>query len=223
MILLNQLINAILAIVDKLGYFGIFVGMAVESSFIPFPSEVLLIPAGALVALAKMKFLPIIVLAILGSLFGAEINYVLGYYLGRRGVNKLVKKYGKIFLINKEKLNNADNYFKENGKVTIFIGRLIPGIRQIISIPAGFAKMDQKEFLTYTALGSGIWSLILIYLGYFFGGNMAVIKQNENIIILIVLLITFILILIYMYKKLIKNEFRIKYLNRRRIKKKVNQ
>ena len=222
MILINEIVNFILAIVDKLGYFGIFVGMAVESSFIPFPSEVILIPAGALVAVAKMKFLPIIILAILGSLFGAEINYFLGYYLGRRGINKLVKKYGKIFLIDEEKLKSADNYFKQNGKITIFIGRLIPGIRQIISIPAGFSKMNQGEFLAFTALGSGIWSLILIYLGYFFGGNMNLIKQNENLIVLFVILIAFIIILFYMYKRLVKNEFRIKYFNRRRIKKKVN-
>lgn len=208
--ILNQLIQIILTLVNKASYVGIFIGMTIESSFIPFPSEIILIPAGILLKQSKMTFLPIIIAAILGSIIGAYINYFLGYYLGRKTINKLIKKYGKIFLISEEKLKKADNYFENHGRITTFIARFIPGIRQIISIPAGFSKMNLKQFTIYTALGSGIWSIILIALGYIFENNSELIKQNEQIILLTLLIIFTITITIYILKKLFERHPSIK-------------
>ena len=174
--------------------------MAIESSFIPFPSEVLLIPAGALLALGKMSFWPIIVMALLGSIAGAFVNYLLAEHLGRRAVDKLVKKYGSFFLINEEKLDKTEKYFEKNGRVTIFIGRLIPAIRQLISLPAGFAKMDKKLFTIYTALGAGLWSLILIYIGYAFGNNPQLIQQNKTLFLYLVVVLSVIIIMFQIRK-----------------------
>jgi len=210
MILINEIVTAILSVVDKLGYVGIFIAMIIESSFVPFPSELILIPAGALIKLNQMSFPLVLSLAVLGSLLGAEINYQIGYRLGRKGVNKLIKKYGKIFLLNENKIQKADKFFEKNGKITTFIGRLIPAIRQLISLPAGFTKMKKNEFWTFTALGAGLWSLVLIYLGYFFQGNIALIKRNENIILIILLGLTIIIFAITKYLKLRKNKIKIK-------------
>lgn len=204
MSIIANLTQWILNFVHQLGYLGIFIGMSIESSFIPFPSEIILIPAGALIAQGKLSFLPIIILAIAGSLAGAYINYLIGEHLGRRAVNKLVKKYGKIFLITEEKLVKADKYFHKHGKITIFIGRLIPGIRQIISIPAGFAKMNKKLFFTYTALGAGIWSLILIYIGYAFGNNPLLIQENKMLFIYLAIIFSAIGIFFYIKNKIKK-------------------
>jgi len=155
----------------NLGYIGIFLLMAIESSFIPFPSEVVLIPAGYLISLGKMHFAFVLISAIAGSLFGAYINYFLSLYLGRRFLNR----YGKYFFISQQTLQKLDHFFQTHGAVSTFTGRLIPGIRQLISIPAGLAKMDIKTFSLYTAFGAGIWSLILIILGYFIGANQELI------------------------------------------------
>lgn len=210
MIFINEIITIILNLVDKLGYAGIFIAMSIESSFIPFPSELILIPAGALIKLHQMNFTLVIFLAVLGSLLGAEVNYQIGYKFGRKGVNKLIKKYGKFLFLNEKQVQKTDKFFEKNGKITTFIGRLIPVIRQLISLPAGFAKMKKKEFWTYTTLGSGIWSLILIYLGYFFQGNIQVIKKNENMILLVVLSLTIIIYSLIKYLNSRKNNIKVK-------------
>lgn len=210
MILINEIITIILNVVDKLGYIGIFIAMIIESSFVPFPSELVLIPAGALIKLHQMSLSLVVSLAVLGSLIGAEINYQIGYRLGRKGVKKLIKKYGKIFLLNEKIVQQTDAFFEKNGKITIFTGRLIPAIRQLISLPAGFAKMKKDEFWIFTAMGAGLWSLVLIYLGYFFQGNIELIKRNENIILFVLLGLTIIIFAIIKYLNSRKNKIKIK-------------
>lgn len=196
-----NIINFLLNLIGGIGYLGIFVGMAIESSFFPFPSEIILIPAGALVALGKMNLFLVFISALLGSLIGATFNFFLALYLGRATADFIISKYGKFFFINNSTIKKSDKYFKEHGEITTFIGRLIPGIRQIISIPAGFSRMNFFKFILFTGLGAGVWNLFLIYMGYFFGKNYLFINKNINIIDLLILLIFLIVMLIYIIRK----------------------
>ena len=199
--LLSSLIEVLLAFSLKLGYLGTFIWMVIESSFIPWPSELLLIPQGVLVSQGKLSLIFILLASILGSLVGALINYYLALHLGRRIVDKLVLKYGKFFLISEQSLDKSEEYFKNHGSITTVVGRLIPAVRQLISLPAGFAKMNLLKFCFYTSLGAGIWSLVLLTLGYLFGNNMEIIKQNINIITLWVIVACILLVGLYIYFK----------------------
>jgi membrane protein DedA with SNARE-associated domain len=201
-IVLNNILNWFLAISLKIGYLGTFIWMTIESSFIPWPSEPILLAQGALVSEGKLIFLGIFLASILGSLAGALINYTIGYHLGRAVVNKLVLRYGKFLFLDETSILKSEAYFFKHGEITTFIGRLIPVIRQFISIPAGFAKMNLSKFLAYTALGAGIWSAILIYLGMLLGNNLELIRVYINEITLGVIGICFIIGLIYyIYKR----------------------
>lgn len=201
MSLLSNLIESIVSIVGDLGYLGIILGMFIESSFIPFPSELVLPPAGVLVARGEMSFILVLFSAILGSLLGAFLNYFLSLHFGRRVVNSLIEKYGKFMLLSKSSLDKSDYYFKNHGSITTFTGRLIPAVRQLISIPAGFAKMPLGKFTLYTALGSGIWSTILIYVGVLYGNNKDSIDSFLGSATLITLVAVGIIIITYWYFK----------------------
>lgn len=168
---ISYLIQLLLLIIEKISYLGILIGMTIESSFFPFPSEIILIPAGILVAQGQMNFFLVLVMAILGSLVGATFNYLFAFYIGRKHIENLIKRYGRFLFLSKKSLNKADTYFQKHGEITTFVARLIPGVRQLISLPAGFAKMNFNKFLLFTFLGSGIWSLFLIISGYFIGIN----------------------------------------------------
>jgi len=187
------------SLIYTLGYFGVFLLMTLESSFIPFPSEVVLIPAGYLVSIGHFNFFEIVIVGILGSLVGAGINYTIARYLGRT----YMLSHSKMFFIKKESLLKIDDYFNKHGGKTTFIGRLIPMVRQYISLPAGFANMDLRKFLFYTALGSGIWCLFLTSLGYFIGEQISTtIVKSYNLIIIILLFIAVLVFgWIYLKKK----------------------
>ncbi len=201
----NQIIELVLNFAFSLGYLGTFIWMTIESSFIPWPSELLLIPQGVLVQQGKLNFSFVLFASILGSLAGAFINYFIALYLGRKAISKLLSKYGKFLFLTQKSLDKTDKYFKEHGKITTFTGRLIPLVRQLISLPAGFAKMDIAPFTAYTALGAAIWSIILITLGMLFGEHQSLIEQNlKNITILTIIIISAIIWLYIKKKKHLK-------------------
>ena len=191
--MIKELAQQLVELIFDWGYLGIFIMMAIESSFIPFPSEIVLIPAGYLAAQGEMSIAAIMGSALAGSLVGAFINYYLAISLGRR----FLLRYGKYFFISPESLLKMEEYFKSHGHISTFTGRLIPGIRQLISIPAGLAKMNIVEFSIFTTLGAGIWALILTLLGYFIGENEALINQYLKEITYAVLALIFIVGLIY--------------------------
>ena len=195
--LFYALIETIVLIVKELGYLGIIIGMAVESSFIPFPSEVILLPAGALAATGEMNLLLVILSGVFGGLIGALINYYLALFLGRPAAEYWIDKHGKFFLLDKKSVRRADKFFKNHGEITTFVGRLIPMVRQLISIPAGFSKMHLPKFMFFTTLGVGIWTSILVYIGYLFGNNLAWIDANKNVLTIISLIISLAIIIGY--------------------------
>lgn len=155
---------------DNLNYFWIIVFMTIESSFIPFPSEVVMIPAAYMAAAEGQMSIPMIIICgTLGALFGALINYTLAYYLGRPIVYKFANsRFGHMCLIDQEKVEKAEAYFYKHGVISTLIGRLIPAIRQLISIPAGLSKMNIWKFIIYTCLGAGIWNAVLVGIGLIF-------------------------------------------------------
>jgi membrane protein DedA with SNARE-associated domain len=169
--MLKELAQDLVDLIFDWGYLGIFLLMTVESSFIPFPSEIVLIPAGFLASKGDMSIGMIMASALGGSMTGAFINYYLALTLGR----KILRKYGKYFFINENAIEKMDSYFQKHGHISTFIGRLVPGIRQLISIPAGLSQMNLVVFSTYTALGAGLWALILVMIGYVIGENQELI------------------------------------------------
>lgn len=170
--MLNSFFAFLLGITKDLGYIGVGILMTIESSFVPMPSEIIVPPAAYLASLGQMNIWLIIIAGVIGSVIGALINYYLGYYLGRPLIYKLANhRFAKFLFISPEKIQKAEKYFFDNAISATFIGRLIPVIRQLVSIPAGFSKMPLGSFLLYTTLGSFLWVCVLAGLGYFIGSN----------------------------------------------------
>ena len=200
---------------ENMNYFTITTLMTIESSFIPFPSEIV-IPPAAYVASSEgsslnisdsyvINLLLIVVFGTIGSLLGAIINYVLAISLGRPIIYKFAdSKLGHICLLSSEKIKKAEDYFNEHGKISTFVGRLIPGIRQLISIPAGLARMRFLPFIAYTTLGAGIWNTILALLGYIANGQMDLINKYSHELSVIILIALGLIILYFIIKKIFK-------------------
>jgi len=168
----HHLIMWIVETVGRLGYPGILVLMFLESSFFPFPSEVIIPPAGYLAAQGKMSFHLVIIFGIMGSLLGALFNYWISLSLGR----PFFQRYGKYLLVSEKTLARVDRFFDEHGHISTLVGRLLPGIRQYISLPAGTARMDLFLFVLFTSLGAGLWVLVLATVGYLVGYNQELLK-----------------------------------------------
>jgi membrane protein DedA with SNARE-associated domain len=152
----------------NLNYFTIVLLMGIESTFLPLPSEVVIPFAAYKAAQGDLNVFLVVIFGTLGALSGSMINYTLAYYLGRPLVYRFAEsRLGKLFLLSKEKVIHAETFFIRNGKTSTFIGRLVPGIRHLISIPAGLAKMNLRDFVLYTFVGAGIWNIILAIIGYY--------------------------------------------------------
>ncbi len=188
---------------QNMNYFTITLLMTVESSFIPFPSEVVIPPAAYIASKegSHLNIFLVVLFGTLGALLGAYINYALAYFLGRPLLHKFAdSKIGRLLLLSSEKVQKAEDYFQTHGKTATFIGRLIPGIRQLISLPAGLAKMNLLTFSLFTFLGAGIWNTILAFLGYIAEGQSDLIDQYSHEIGYGILGVVLIVGVFYIYK-----------------------
>jgi membrane protein DedA with SNARE-associated domain len=198
-----------------MNYGSIVALMTIESSFIPFPSEVVIPPAAyvaedpnSAVCVTDnyiVNVALIVLFGTIGAMLGAIINYLLSMWLGRAIIYAFVdSKVGHMLLLSREKLEKAETYFNEHGKVSTFVGRLIPGIRQLISIPAGLSKMPFGQFLLYTFLGAGIWNTVLAVLGYVAHGQADLINEYSHELSVAILVLLGAVIAFYLIRWLVQ-------------------
>lgn len=198
---------------NNMSYLSITLLMTIESSFIPFPSEVVIPPAAYVAGKEDstlhvtdnyiLNVLLIVLFGTIGALLGAIINYLLAMWLGRPIIYAFAdSKVGHLCLLSSEKVKKAEDYFNDHGKVSTFVGRLIPGIRQLISIPAGLSKMNFGQFLLYTFLGAGIWNIVLALLGYIAHGQMDLIHAYSHELSIAIMALLGIVVVYFVVKKL---------------------
>ena len=173
---MQELIDWLLTTIGALGYPGIFLLMAMESSVIPIPSELVMPPAGYLAQQGQMNMLIAIFCGTAGSLAGAYANYFAAHYLGR----PLLLKYGKYVWITEKKFAKVERFFRDHGEVSTFVGRLLPVVRHLISLPAGLSGMNHVKFSLYTLAGAGLWVTVLTCIGYFIGMNRELIMRYSH-------------------------------------------
>lgn len=193
----------------NMNYTNITILMTIESSFIPFPSEIVIPPAAYVASKPEsdLNIFLVVLFGTLGAIIGALINYYLALWLGRPIIYKFAdSKLGHLCLLSSDKIKKAEDYFNDHGKVSTFIGRLVPGIRQLISIPAGLAKMNLGSFILYTTLGAGIWNTILAFIGYLAHGQADLINKYSHELSLVVLGLVGLAAIWYIAKALIKRK-----------------
>ena len=193
---IQQINSSLVEIIVKLGYFGIFLGMFLESTLIPIPSEAVMIPAGMAVAKQQFNFILVVFYGVFGNVLGAVFSYYIALWLGK----PILLKVGRFFWIKSQTITKIELFFIKYGEITVFVGRLLPGFRHFISIPAGLAKMNIIKFLFYTTLGSTIWTTILVIFGYYFSLHQEYLLNNIKIVIFVLIAILFLWIF-YKYKK----------------------
>ena len=193
--LFGSIVAWIVSAVSALGYWGIIAMMFLESSFFPFPSEVVIPPAGYLASQGRMSLFWVMICGLLGSLLGALFNYYLALWLGR----PVVLKLGKPFGLTEEKFSRTEAMFRTHGEISTFVCRLLPVIRQYISFPAGLAEMNLFRFLFFTGLGAGIWVGILAAIGYLVGNNRQLIQAYSHKSLTYILIAVIVLIALYVF------------------------
>ena len=183
-----------------INYLTVLLLMAVESSFIPFPSEIIIPPAAYMAAQGKMNIILVVVMASLGALIGALFNYILSVSLGRKIIYSLANtKLAHLMLIDQKGVEKAEKYFNDNGKTSTLVGRFVPAIRQLISIPAGLSRMNMRDFILYTVIGSTAWNILLAILGYFLYSQKELLNKyyHELSIGAVLLGVLFVVYLVY--------------------------
>lgn len=174
--------NIISTLLDNLNYGAILFLMFIESTIIPFPSEIVVAPAAYHAAAGELNIVLVILFATIGADLGAIANYVLAYYLGRPIIYRFVEsRWGKLCMLSKEKMERSEKYFADHGAVATLTGRMLPVIRQLISLPAGLAKMNFWKFLLYTTIGAGCWNCVLATLGWYLHAIVPEEQLNEKI------------------------------------------
>lgn len=199
---MHELINWLVLTIGALGYPGIFLLMAMESSVIPIPSELVMPPAGYLAQQGQMHMAVAILCGTLGSLVGAYVNYFAAHHLGR----PLLLKYGKYVWITEEKFAKVEQYFKDHGEISTFIGRLLPVIRHLISLPAGLAGMNHLKFSLYTLFGAGLWVTVLTFIGYFIGAERELIYKYSHQALIGAIILSAAIIAVYVWNHRRKNK-----------------
>ncbi|HSQ77691.1 MAG TPA: DedA family protein [Nitrospirota bacterium] len=199
---MHELINWLVLTIGALGYPGIFLLMAMESSVIPVPSELVMPPAGYLAQQGQMNMGLAILCGTAGSLVGAYVNYFAAHYLGR----PLLLKYGKYVWITEEKFAKVETFFKNHGEVSTFIGRLFPVVRHLISLPAGLANMNHWKFSLYTLAGAGLWVTVLTFIGYFIGAERELIMQYSHQALIGVAVLSIAIVSVYVWNYRRKKE-----------------
>ena len=182
--------------VHQFGYLGLFIMTALESTFVPVPSEVTMIPAGYLVQQGHMDVWLVLFASTTGTLFGSWVNYFIALHFGRR----FLAAYGKYMFFGQDKMEKLDRYFASHGEISIFTGRLIPGVRHVISFPAGLAHMNLKRFCLYTTIGGGMWMATLVLIGYLIGDNKPLVKHYMPYVIGVFLLLVSVMVTVYIYR-----------------------
>ncbi len=199
---MHELVNFVVNLVWSMWYIWIYLMMTIESSFIPFPSEVAMIPAWYLASTWQMNFLVAFLAWTLGALTGAIINYMLWMKLGWPIVKTLIHRYWKYIFLKEDHYLQAEVYFQKHGSITTLLGRFIPAIRQLISIPAWIFKMNFAKFLFYTGIWAWIWNLILMTIWYIAGENKELIEEySKEILTLIIIVVIIIWIIYYILNK----------------------
>jgi len=173
--MVERLINWLLTTLLTLGYPGILALMAIESSILPLPSELVMPPAGYWIAKGKMSLPIVLVCGTAGSVIGALVNYWVAQLLGRA----FVRRFGRYVLLSERSLERAERYFAAHGEISTLVGRLLPVIRHLISIPAGVARMPLARFVSYTAVGAFAWCSVLTGIGYFLGRHEDALRNEE--------------------------------------------
>lgn len=199
---IEQLMQWLVALVDQLGVAGIFIMTFLESTFVPIPSEMTMLPAGYLVHEGKMDLVSVLIASVMGTIGGAYFNYWLAKRFGRG----LFLRYGKYFFMTPEKLAKLEVFFARHGAISTFTGRLIPGVRHYISFPAGLAQMNVRTFVIYTALGGLLWMSTLLAVGYHIGKNQALAMKYLPLIKLGIVGFVALLFLVYILRQLRKKK-----------------
>ncbi|MDX2073840.1 MAG: DedA family protein [Alphaproteobacteria bacterium] len=188
--------TAIVEFIHSLGYTGLFVATFLESTFVPIPSASTMIPAGYLAHEGRWSLGAVWLIAISGTIAGSLANYALAYYLGR----PFFMRYGKYIHFGPHRLHQVDEYFLRHGEISIFTARLLPGVRHVISFPAGLARMNVAKFCALTGLGGGLWMTTLMMVGYTIGGNKDLVKQYMPIITAMFLLGVSLMVVLYIHR-----------------------
>lgn len=171
------------SLMGNLNYWTVFLLMYIEGTVIPVPSELIVSPAAYHAAAGHLDVTLVIIVATLGAVLGSATNYVAAYYLGRPIVYRFANsKLGHLCLLNQEKIEKSEKYFNDHGVIATLTGRLLPGIRQVISVPAGLAKMKFWKFILYTTIGAGIWNCVLAALGWYLHSIVPEEQLNDKIL-----------------------------------------